>query len=239
MTEKPAVKAFLFDLTGTLYDIDSDLEAHRQVAHWLIAKYDLDVTPASLHQTANRLIATYVKRLSKGQYLSGRELMESLWHRLCTVFKVPASGLNDFIEKTREFHRRFAQEVKGATTLLKELKGMGFSLGLVSQIDSELMDVIVDELGFREYMDVIASAEEVGKARPSPAVISYAIEAMGVTAAETIMVGDDMVCDIEPARKLGMTTILLAPRGTVGAVKADHRIDTLEQVLAIAKEARE
>ena len=236
MTEKRAVKAFLFDLTGTLYDIDSDLEAHRQVAHWLIARYDLDVTPASLHQTANRLIATYVKRLTKGQYLSGRELMESLWRRLCTVFKLPSTGLNEFIDKTREFHRRFAQEVPGATNTLKELKAAGFSLGLVSQIDSELMDVIVDELDFKEYMDVVASAEEVGKARPDPAVISYAVEKMGVKAEETVMVGDDIVSDIEPARKLGLTTILLAPQGTVGAVKADHRIDTLEQVLTFAKE---
>ena len=229
------MKAFLFDLTGTLYDIDSDLEAHRQVAHWLIARYELDVTPASLHQTANRLIATYVKRLTKGEYLTGRQLMESLWRRLCTVFKLPANGLDDFIEKTREFHRRYAREVKGATELLKELKAMGFSLGLVSQIDSELMDVIVKELGFDELMDVICSAEEVGKARPDPAVIAYAVEKLGCSFEETVMVGDDIVCDVTPAKSLGLTTILLAPQGTVGAVKADYRIDTLADVSEYAK----
>jgi len=234
----PPLRALLFDFTGTLYDADSDLEAHRQVAVWLIGRYELDVTPDSLHQTANRLIATYLKTLERGKYVSGTELMKALWRRLSTVFRVPSTpaALQEFIDVTRDLHRQYARPVPGALETLRTLKSDGFRLALVSQIDRDLLDVIVDELAMRDLFDVIASAEDVLEARPSPAVLVSALERLAVEPAAAAMVGDDVVCDVEPARKLGIRTVLLAPRGTVGAAKADQRVDRIADVVAWARE---
>lgn len=50
-------------------------------------------------------------------------------------------------------------------------------------------------------------AEVVGK--PSPAYFEAALEALGATAEETTMVGDDVDADIVPAKRLGLQAVLV------------------------------
>jgi HAD superfamily hydrolase (TIGR01450 family) len=51
----------------------------------------------------------------------------------------------------------------------------------------------------------------VGK--PEPPLFELALARMGVSAAEAAMVGDSVDSDIRGARRVGMTAVLLAPRG--------------------------
>jgi 4-nitrophenyl phosphatase len=51
----------------------------------------------------------------------------------------------------------------------------------------------------------------VGK--PEPPLFELALKRMGVSAAEAAMVGDSVDSDIRGARRVGMTAVLLAPRG--------------------------
>ena len=241
MDSLASVKAFIFDFTGTIYDIDSDLEAHRRLAHYLVEKYELDVTPDSLHQTANRLIALYLRSLKKGEYLSGSQIMKGLWRRLCTVFGLPStqSALEDFIETTKSYHLYYAQSVPGANALLQKLKERGYELALVSQIDEELLQLILEELELNNAFDVVVSAEQVAKARPDPAVIAAAVEELGLEPGKIAMVGDDSVCDVDPAASLGLKTVLfddeLAGAAIEGRAEPDFRIQRLLDLLALTK----
>jgi len=57
------------------------------------------------------------------------------------------------------------------------------------------------------YFELVLSAAEVGRAKPSPDIFRAALEQTGVDPSRALHVGDDPHLDIEPARKLGMRTV--------------------------------
>ena len=74
-------------------------------------------------------------------------------------------------------------------------------------------------------MDAVVGSKAHGRTKPHPSIFVAALEALGVRADETAMVGDSYEDDIEGARSLGMRAILLDRDG----LRPDEqdRIDTL------------
>ncbi len=60
-----------------------------------------------------------------------------------------------------------------------------------------------------ELFDHAIRSIEVGHAKPHPAMFLAACERAGAAPEETLMIGDDPERDIEPARALGMKTMLI------------------------------
>jgi HAD superfamily hydrolase (TIGR01450 family) len=64
---------------------------------------------------------------------------------------------------------------------------------------------------------VAAAVEPVVVGKPEPPLFRIALERLGLTAAETAMVGDSVASDIRGGRGVGMPTVLYAPAGAEGA----------------------
>ena len=58
-------------------------------------------------------------------------------------------------------------------------------------------------------VDVAVGSKSHGRTKPHASIFETALAALGVAAAETVMVGDSYADDIEGARALGMRAILL------------------------------
>ena len=63
------------------------------------------------------------------------------------------------------------------------------------------------DLGLTDLFEATVISCDVGYMKPHPRIFQYALERMGVEAAETVMVGDSLRADVEGAKTLGMTTI--------------------------------
>jgi FMN phosphatase YigB (HAD superfamily) len=61
-------------------------------------------------------------------------------------------------------------------------------------------------LGFFEPESVIIS-DEVAVSKPDPEIFQFALQQASVAADEAVMVGNDYVHDILPAKRLGMSTV--------------------------------
>jgi putative hydrolase of the HAD superfamily len=91
---------------------------------------------------------------------------------------------------------------------LAALEEQGFRLGLISNFEGWLQNILVEqELGEAFDVSVISGLEGVEK--PDPQIYRIAIERAGVEPSRAVHVGDSVAMDVEPARVVGINAVLL------------------------------
>lgn len=91
---------------------------------------------------------------------------------------------------------------------LAELEEAGFRLGLISNFEGWLQNILVEqELGETFDVSVISGLEGVEK--PDPRIYSIAIERAEVDPRRAVHIGDSMAMDVVPATKVGLQAVLL------------------------------
>jgi putative hydrolase of the HAD superfamily len=120
-----------------------------------------------------------------------------------------------------ERHENFSL-YEDALPVLDELRGRGLRIGLISNGQRDLEEFTVHH-GLQ--VDAVVGSKAHGRTKPHPSIFVAALDALGVSADETAMVGDSYEDDIEGARSLGIRAILLDRDG----LRPDEhdRIDTL------------
>ena len=98
---------------------------------------------------------------------------------------------------------------------LQRLRDAGFKLAIVSNWDTPL-DPLTERLGIAAYFDAIVASHDarVRSEKPDSHIFNYTLEAIGVSAAEAVHVGDTYEADIVGARGVGIRPILLDRDGT-------------------------
>jgi putative hydrolase of the HAD superfamily len=100
---------------------------------------------------------------------------------------------------------------------LERLVSDGYALGLVSNFEAWLDDLLAD-LGVRETFPVRVISGIEGVEKPDPRIFRLALERAGVDAADAAYVGDSPEFDVDPTAALGMLPVLIDRRGR----HADH-----------------
>jgi len=99
-----------------------------------------------------------------------------------------------------------------AEPLLRSLRGK-YKLGIVSNYAiPECVDKLLKSSGLDIMFDVVVVSGAVNKRKPSPEIFNRTLNALGVSAAETVFVGDTMDADIEGAKAVGMKTVYIKRR---------------------------
>lgn len=94
------------------------------------------------------------------------------------------------------------------TTALRDLSARGLKIGLISNSHRCLVS-------FQQHFELdgliaaAVSSSEHGYLKPHPSIFESALTQVGVTAAESVMVGDSVPHDIEGARAAGMRGVLV------------------------------
>jgi putative hydrolase of the HAD superfamily len=116
---------------------------------------------------------------------------------------------------------------------LKELRNRGLELGIVSNFDSRLFNV-VRGLGIAELFDTITISSLAHAAKPSPKIFELALEQHAVEPAEALHVGDSLRDDVEGATKAGLTAVLVARQGKQAPphIRAIRTLDELVPLVA-------
>lgn len=71
----------------------------------------------------------------------------------------------------------------------------------------------LSSLGLTAHFIGMVTPDDCGHAKPRPEIFHRALGLIGLPASACLMVGDDKVCDIEPAQALGMATFHVGPDG--------------------------
>jgi putative hydrolase of the HAD superfamily len=127
---------------------------------------------------------------------------------------LPAENLESYFDELYEFFRTPEAWFVYPDVLetLIELRARGFRLGVISNFDSRLRDIL-SSLGIGSFFEQAAISWEVGASKPDSRIFRRALEAMQVSPDQALHVGDSILSDVEGARKVGLTPVLLDRNG--------------------------
>jgi putative hydrolase of the HAD superfamily len=95
-----------------------------------------------------------------------------------------------------------------ALPVLRELSSQGYRLGLISNFEGWLEELLVElEVGHIFDVSIISGLEGIEK--PDPGIYELALERAGTAPKAALHVGDSFSMDVEPATAVGMNAVLL------------------------------
>jgi HAD superfamily hydrolase (TIGR01549 family) len=97
---------------------------------------------------------------------------------------------------------------EGLVETLTALKEQGYLLGVLSNRDESYAGYLT-ERGLGEFFNLTIHAGEAGIYKPNPGVFHYLLEKAGVSAEESVYVGDNYYADVVGSRGAGMNPVLL------------------------------
>jgi len=112
---------------------------------------------------------------------------------------------------------------------LKALKQQNFILGLLTNLDSDMV-AICRELGLEPYLDFVVTSKEVGADKPKPPIFLAALDKAGVSTSEAVHVGDQYKLDVNGAREVGISPILIDRYNIYPEVSDCPRIHSLTEL---------
>jgi HAD superfamily hydrolase (TIGR01549 family) len=114
-----------------------------------------------------------------------------------------------------------------AADVLEQLRREHVRLALVTNGASDLQRRKLAVAGLAEYFDVVVASCDIGIGKPDPAIFEAALEALGVEAADAVMVGNDRERDIEGAAAAGVRAVWIQHGGTEGVTHLSRLIANL------------
>lgn len=115
---------------------------------------------------------------------------------------------------------------------LRELNEIGFRLGLISNFEEWLEEMLVElEVGHLFDVSIISGLE--GMEKPDPEIYRRAVTKAGVDPARSVHIGDSPANDVEPAREVGIMPVLLDRYNRYPDLQP--RVRTLEELPALLR----
>lgn len=116
---------------------------------------------------------------------------------------------------------------------LKTLKEMGFQLGILSNIDNDLLARSVAQLGVE--MDVLVTAEDVRSYKPAKRHFEILLERTGYQVEEVLHIAASLFVDIDPASNLGFRTVYVrrSEPDVDHEVRPDFVVETLADAVTV------
>lgn len=120
----------------------------------------------------------------------------------------PFPRFDSFFDEVFEIFRTTAawDLLPGARETLLALRAGGRRLGIISDMDGRLIDVL-EFLGLRRIFDPIVLSTQVGRSKRDGAIYAHALAAAGLLGEQAVHVGDNLRLDVLGAQAAGMTPI--------------------------------
>ena len=129
--------------------------------------------------------------------------------------RVEVEPFNDFFDAVyQEFALPGVWRLEpGALELLQDLRSAGFRLGIISNFDRRLYEIL-KHVGVLDLFEQIVVSSQVGAEKPSPRIFEEALRRFAVEPAELLHVGDDEKADGDGARAIGIQAFILGFAGS-------------------------
>ncbi len=205
------IRAVLFDLDDTLFD-------HRHGACQALAAVRdghealRAVDPADLERRHSEILEVLHLRVLAKEIGLDEARLERFRRLLDSVGGGDRAAVDRAAAAYRQRYVESWREVAGATALLRALAGR-VRIGIVSNNLTREQHEKLRFCGFDTLVDAVVISEEAGASKPDPAIFGLALERIGATADETVMVGDAWRTDIAGARAAGLRAIWFNPAG--------------------------
>jgi putative hydrolase of the HAD superfamily len=232
----PPIGAVLFDFAGTLFDDRALRDAHLRQLRFVAAAAGIDASDRELRAAYRQGMAVAYPAVATRTAYRHRELFAGAFIAMATALgsEIDAATAQEAVD--RQYAATIAEAVlrPGCLETLGALRAGGIHVQVVSNIDDEQLDPMLDRLGVRAVIDAATSSEAAGSCKPDPTIYRVALAKAGVEPAAALFVGDSLGHDVVGPAAVGLRTAWLAPEGAdPGDARPDHVIHQLSDVLAL------
>jgi HAD superfamily hydrolase (TIGR01549 family) len=116
----------------------------------------------------------------------------------------PVDLISDFKEKKSHWMLK-----SGALSLISYLRQRNYHIGIISNFDARLNEVVYQHLGLSGMVDYLHISQIEGLEKPNPLFYRSFLERYEISIAKSFYVGDSYLLDFLPATNLGLRTWLL------------------------------
>jgi len=207
-----AIKGILFDLYGTLIDIETDEsleEIYRAIAHYLTYQ------GVYLHRWEVR--DRYYQIMKQQKEESGEEYpeidVENIWNAFLEQEGIkPAPARRDqariLAQLYRGISRKRLQLYPEVKRVLDDLQPQ-YRMALISDAQLGYALPEIKAVGLDGYFDPIILSAYYGFRKPDTRLFAKSLDILKLTPPEVVYVGNDMYRDIYGASRLGIKTIFV------------------------------
>jgi putative hydrolase of the HAD superfamily len=219
-----------FDLDHTLWDFETN--AHETLAQ-LFADYDL-----ARHGlfTFAEFSARYSEvnhalwRLYQSNKVTQQQLREVRFVRTLTRLGVAEADIpTDISARFTDILPRKAAVFPHTHDVLGYLKHKGYHLHLITNGFEEVQHIKLASSKLADYFEEVVTSERSGCLKPDPRMFAHALARAGATAAESLMVGDNLECDVLGAYNAGIDQVYFNP------AKRRHFAQTTYEISSLAE----
>lgn len=210
-----AYKNYIFDLYGTLVDIRTD-ETKQSLWTGLAKEYrsyGAQYEPEELKKAYFRLVKEEEARVA-AETADIREVypevhLEKVFQELFRMKGAEVGGT--LIYCVGRMFRALSMEhiclYDGARELLTALRKAGHGVWLLSNAQRMFTEYEIQTLGLNGCFDGIYLSSDYGCRKPDPRFFKALLDAQNIDPATAVMIGNDGVCDIAGAKKVGLHTM--------------------------------
>ncbi|MCZ7573844.1 MAG: HAD family hydrolase [Ardenticatenaceae bacterium] len=205
---RATVKAVLFDLDDTLVDHTHSARAglaavqrrYRGLHHRPLRA--LEAIYSDLVEEFHSRVLQGLLTLDEARVARLREFLTRAGER------VSEEAIRDAAIAYRDAYHAASRPVPGAVPLLQHLRSF-VRIGVVTNhVTAEQQDKLA-VCGLAPLIDVLITSEEIGVAKPDPAIFEAALRRLGCDREAAVMVGDSWQADILGAHAAGIRAVWL------------------------------
>jgi putative hydrolase of the HAD superfamily len=238
-----AYKHIIFDLDHTLWDFNrnsketlSFLFTEHQLANRLSVSFEQFL--AIYYKTTNALWLLYDKK-----EISKTELRLERLPKVFATFGFEDNQLAQQIES--EYLATCPNKphlIKGTIELLNFLKSKEYPLHILTNGFKDIQQKKIAASKIAQYFDLVVTSECSGFSKPDKRAYYHLLDQLNCSANECLMIGDNLISDIEGSAALGMNNIFFNPEKTNHKSKPTYEVNELQVItklpLAASKNKR-
>ncbi len=197
------IKLITFDLDNTLWENDSVIRnAEKQLHRW----FEQHAPAVLVRFNQQELLQLRLELVQQEPSLAARlsDLRKRAIQQALELTGTPEERIPELVEQAFAHFidaRNRVTLFPQARPLLEQLQGR-YTLGALTNGNSDITRV-----GIAPYFAISLSSESVGRRKPEPDMFLHALEQAGVTAEQTVHIGDHPFDDVHGAAQLGIRTI--------------------------------
>jgi putative hydrolase of the HAD superfamily len=202
-------KAILFDLDDTIISFGDRNFMLLEIAE----EFQRELAPITPKAVAEAIDAAFIRFWSdevRSKHWRFR-LLEARIRIISEVFSEWPNLAPDLAgrvaERYHEYREGWGRFFPGAIEALAEIKRRGVKLALVTNGEAEGQRQKVTHFDLARFFDHVQIEGEVGFGKPEERAYLHAMEKLGVTPAETWMVGDNLEWEVAAPQRLGIYSI--------------------------------
>jgi FMN phosphatase YigB (HAD superfamily) len=241
-TNTPAgssIKGVFFDLGGTLFSYNNVGRATGPVLMEAVRRMGIDDEPKVIGKAYGEASGEIGRRYAEKAFY----LHSDLFRDTFVLFVEHMRG--DFDEEAYGWFRERQHELVVNNLELKadclhtlgHLKELGLYLSIVSNIDDDMLDPLVEREGLHDYLHHWTSSEAAESCKPHRRFFEVSLEKSGLDRESILFVGDSPQHDVQGAHEAGMRTVLIQEEGIHPPLQAgretvdpDHVINNLAEL---------